>query len=64
MSTAAVKKEKKEVISIPTFNGHNYSNWSVTTPHILYDKKAKKSIKNTCNVKVHVIDHAACFNEK
>jgi hypothetical protein len=34
------------------------------TPHIVYDKKAKKSIKNTCNIKIHAIDHAACYNEK
>jgi hypothetical protein len=36
----------------------------IITPHILYDKKAKKSIKNTCKIKKCVIDHAACYNEK
>jgi hypothetical protein len=39
MLTAAAKKEEKEVISIPTFNGHNYSNRSVTMHAYLECKK-------------------------
>ena len=50
MSTAAAKKEEKEVITIPTFNGHNYSNWSVTINTYLKYKKlwyiCKKEIKD------------------
>jgi transposase InsO family protein len=39
MSNTATKKEEKEVITIPTFNGHNYSNWSVTIQAYLEYKK-------------------------
>ena len=72
MSTAAVKKEEKEVITIPTFNGNNFSNWNVTIRAYLEYKKlwyiCEKEIEDmetaTDKVKSNILEVWLIFSSK
>jgi hypothetical protein len=72
MSTAAAKKEDEEVITIPTFNGNNYSNWNVTMrAHLEYKKLwyiCEKEVEDveaaTDKVKSNVLEVWLIFSSK
>jgi transposase InsO family protein len=72
MSTIAAKKDEKEVITIPTFNGNNFSNWNVTIRAYLEYKKlwyiCKKEIKDveaaTDKVKSNTLEVWLIFSSK
>ena len=72
MSTAAAKKEEKEVITIPTFNGQNYSNWSITIHAYLeykrlwyiYEKDIEDLEAATDKVRSNYLDVYLIFSSK